>query len=70
MQVSLCFDSFYIDRTDLEKSKSIIPNLKLECKMAKSSRGTSSSHPKQGGNWPSTTGKPSGKGRGNAPTGK
>ena len=32
-----------------------------------SSRG-SSSHSGQGGNWPSTTGKPSGGGRGNAPS--
>lgn len=32
-------------------------------------RGTSS-HPGAGGNWPSTTGKPSGGGRGNATGGK
>lgn len=31
------------------------------------SRG-SSSHPGPGGNWPSTTGKPSGSDRGNAPS--
>lgn len=32
------------------------------------SRGGSSSHPQQGGNWPSTTGNPSGGNRGNAPS--
>ncbi|WP_340618811.1 hypothetical protein [Xenorhabdus entomophaga] len=31
-----------------------------------SSKGQSSSHPQNGGNWPSTTGNPSGGGRGNA----
>jgi len=41
--------------------------------MAKSSGGSkggrgSSSHPGSGGNWPSTTGNPSGGGRGNAPS--
>jgi hypothetical protein len=37
--------------------------------MSKStSRGTSSSNPQQGGNWPSTTGNPSGGNRGNAPS--
>ncbi len=36
---------------------------------SQSSKGKGpSSHPAPGGNWPSTTGKPSGKGRGNAPT--
>ena len=35
--------------------------------LTSSSRGPSS-HPGQGGNWPSTTGKPSGGGRGNAPS--
>jgi hypothetical protein len=29
-----------------------------------------SSHPGPGGNWPSTTGQPSGGGRGNGPAGK
>jgi len=36
----------------------------------KDSRGPSSSYPDNGGNWPSTTGSKSGKGRGNAPSGK
>lgn len=40
--------------------------------MTKSNSGSnggrgSSSHPGNGGNWPSTTGKPSGGGRGNGP---
>lgn len=39
--------------------------------MAKSKSGGSrppSSHPGPGGNWPSTTGRPSGRDRGNAPS--
>ncbi|AYH01778.1 hypothetical protein C5E26_12990 [Pectobacterium parmentieri] len=49
----------------LEKS---VPSIEEYIVSQNTSKGTSSSHPQQGGNWPSTTGNPSGGNRGNAPS--